>query len=316
MVEPILSGSEQPARERRPLLGYAMVLAATCMWGINGTVSKAILSSGLSSLRLTEVRSTGAAVALGAALLIARPRRLRIRRSELLFLAVFGILGLALVQWLYFFAIHRLQIGIALVIQYLAPVLIALWARFVAKEPVRRRIWVAIVLALGGLSLVVDLWHGFSLDTLGTAAALGAAVAFALYILLAERAVARRDPVSLLCLGFAVAALFWAVIQPWWSFPAGIVDDRVRLDGVLLATTTPIWLLMLTMIVVGTILPFLLLVGALRHVSATRVGVTAMFEPVAGALVAYAWLGESLSAAQLIGGAVVLGGILLAQTAR
>jgi len=316
VVEPILSGSEQPARERRPLLGYAMVLAATCMWGINGTVSKAILSSGLSSLRLTEVRSTGAAVALGTALLIARPRRLRIRRSELLFLAVFGILGLALVQWLYFFAIHRLQIGIALVIQYLAPVLIALWARFVAKEPVRRRIWVAIVLALGGLSLVVDLWHGFSLDTLGTAAALGAAVAFALYILLAERAVARRDPVSLLCLGFAVAALFWAVIQPWWSFPAGIVDDRVRLDGVLLATTTPIWLLMLTMIVVGTILPFPLLVGALRHVSATRVGVTAMFEPVAGALVAYAWLGESLSAAQLIGGAVVLGGILLAQTAR
>jgi len=315
-VEPILAGSEQPERERRPLLGYAMVLAATCMWGINGTVSKAILSSGLSSLRLTEVRSTGAALALGTALLVARPRLLRIRRGELLFLAVFGILGLALVQWLYFFAIHRLQIGIALIIQYLAPVLIALWARFVAKEPVRRRIWVALVLALGGLSLVVDLWHGFSLDTLGTAAALGAAIAFALYILLAEHAVGQRDPVSLLCLGFAVAAVFWAVIQPWWSFPAGLVDDRVRLDGVLLATTTPIWLLMLTMIVVGTILPFLLLVGALRHVSATRVGVTAMFEPVAGALVAYAWLGESLSAAQLTGGAVVLGGILLAQTSR
>jgi drug/metabolite transporter (DMT)-like permease len=316
VAEPILSGSEQLERERRPLLGYAMVLAATCMWGINGTVSKAILSSGLSSLRLTEVRSTGAALALGTGLLLTQPRLLRIRRGELLFLAVFGILGLALVQWLYFFAIHRLQIGIALVIQYLAPVLIALWARFVAKEPVRRRIWVALVLALGGLSLVVDLWHGFSLDTLGTAAALGAAIAFALYILLAEHAVGRRDPVSLLCLGFAVAAVFWAVIQPWWSFPAGLVDDRVRLDGVLLATTTPIWLLMLTMILVGTILPFLLLVSALRHVSATRVGVTAMFEPVAGALVAYAWLGESLSAAQLTGGAVVLGGILLAQTAR
>jgi drug/metabolite transporter (DMT)-like permease len=316
VAEPILSGSEQLERERRPLLGYAMVLAATCMWGINGTVSKAILSSGLSSLRLTEVRSTGAALALGTGLLLTQPRLLRIRRGELLFLAVFGILGLALVQWLYFFAIHRLQIGIALVIQYLAPVLIALWARFVAKEPVRRRIWVALVLALGGLSLVVDLWHGFSLDTLGTAAALGVAIAFALYILLAEHAVGRRDPVSLLCLGFAVAAVFWAVIQPWWSFPAGLVDDRVRLDGVLLATTTPIWLLMLTMILVGTILPFLLLVSALRHVSATRVGVTAMFEPVAGALVAYAWLGESLSAAQLTGGAVVLGGILLAQTAR
>jgi drug/metabolite transporter (DMT)-like permease len=286
------------------------------MWGINGTVSKAILGSGLSSPRLTEVRSTGAAIALGAALLVTGPWRLRVRRGEVLFLLVFGVLGLAAVQWLYFFAIHRLQIGIALLIQYLAPVLIALWARFVTKEPVRGRIWAALILSLGGLSLVVDLWRGFSLDTLGAVASLGAATAFAFYILMAERAVGRRDPVSLLCLGFAVAAAFWAVLQPWWSFPVALVDDRVRLDGALLATTTPVWLLMLTMIVVGTILPFLLLVGSLRHLSATRVGVTAMFEPVAGALVAYAWLGEALSATQLAGGAIVLVGILLAQTAR
>jgi drug/metabolite transporter (DMT)-like permease len=122
--------------------------------------------------------------------------------------------------------------------------------------------------------------------------------------------------VSLLCLGFAAAAVFWAVVQPWWSFPAGIVDERVTLEGSLISTTTPVWLLMLTMIVVGTILPFLLLVGALRHISATRTAVTAMFEPVAGALVAYAWLGEGLSGPQVLGGAIVLAGILLAQTAR
>ncbi len=315
MVEPILSGPGEP-RSRRPVLGYAMVLAATCMWGVNGTVSKAILGAGLSSPRLTEVRSTGAAVALAVALAVTQPWRLRVRRDELLFFVVFGIFGLALVQWFYFFAIHRLQIGIALLIQYLAPVLIALWARFATKEPVRRRIWAALVLSLGGLSLVVDLRHGFSLDALGTAASLGAAVTFALYILLAEHGLKRRDPVSLLCLGFATASVFWAVVQPWWSFPVGLVDDRVRLDGSLLATTIPVWALMLTMIVVGTIVPFLLLVGALRHISATRVGVTAMFEPVAGALVAYAWLGESLSAVQLTGGAIVLTGILLAQTAR
>ena len=293
-----------------------MVLAATCLWGVNGSVSKGILDAGLSSPRLTEVRSTGAALALGLVLLLTQPWRLRVRRDELLFLAAFGLFGLALVQWLYFFAIHRLEIGIALLIQYLAPVLIALWARFVGKEHVRRRIWVALILALAGLSLVVELWRGVSVDTLGTVAALGAAVAFALYILLAERAVGLRDPVSLLCLGFAVAAIFWAIVQPWWSFPAEIVDDQVHLDGALFTTTTPVWLLMLTMIVVGTIVPFLLLVGALRHISATRVALTAMFEPVAGALVAYAWLGEELSSVQLIGGAIVLAGILLAQSAR
>jgi len=308
--------AEGEIRSRRPLLGYAMVFAATGLWGINGTVAKAILSTGISSLRLSEVRSTGAALVLVTALALTRPERLRIRRDELLFLAAFGIFGLALVQWLYFFAIHRLEIGIALLIQYTAPVLIALWARFVGGEHVRRRIWVALVLSLGGLSLVVDLWGGFSLDTLGVVASLGAAITFALYILLAEHAIGRRDPVSLVCLGLVFATVFWAVVQPWWSFPAGHVDDRVLLDGALVSTTLPVWLLMLTVIVVGTILPFALLVGSLRHISATRVGVTAMFEPVAGALVAYAWLGESLSAAQLTGGAIVLSGILLAQTAR
>ena len=127
MVEPILSGPDEPSA-RRPLLGYAMVLAATCMWGVNGAVSKGILGAGLSSPRLTEVRSTGAAIALAVALVLTQPWRLRVRRDELVFLCAFGIFGLALVQWFYFFAIHRLEIGIALLIQYLAPLGIGLYA--------------------------------------------------------------------------------------------------------------------------------------------------------------------------------------------
>src|SRR5438874_11772947 len=102
-----------------------MVLAATCMWGINGTVSKAILDSshgsGLSALRLTEVRSTGAALVLGAFLMLSDPRRLRVRRDEVLFLLAFGVLGLAAVQWFYYFAYHRLNTWCVLLIQYLEP---------------------------------------------------------------------------------------------------------------------------------------------------------------------------------------------------
>src|SRR5215216_5770721 len=140
---------------RRPALGYAMVLTAATLFAVNGVVSKVILASGISSLRLTEVRLTGAALALLASLALTRPASLRLRPDELPFLLAFGIGGLALVQWLYFFAIHRLPIGIALLIQYLAPLLVALWARFAMHRPVRRRIWLAIVLALTGLSLVV-----------------------------------------------------------------------------------------------------------------------------------------------------------------
>src|SRR3954447_21998168 len=163
MVEPILSRGRDEPHHRRPLLGYAMVLGATALWGINGSMAKAALSSGLTSLRLTEVRSTGAALLLVAALAATRPQGLRITRSELPFLLLFGVIGLAFVQLFYFVAIHRLDIGIALLIQYLAPVLIALYARLVLHEPVRRRVWAALILALGGLSLVVDLWNGVAL---------------------------------------------------------------------------------------------------------------------------------------------------------
>jgi drug/metabolite transporter (DMT)-like permease len=234
--EPILAADPKP-HVRRPAVGYAMVLAATALWGINGSFAKAALSSGLSSLRLTEVRSTGAALILVAALLLTRPRNLRITRSELPFLLLFGVAGLAFVQLLYFVAIHRLEIGVALLIQYVAPVLIALWARLVLKEPVRRRVWAALILSLGGLSLVVDLWSGVALDGPGVAAALISAVTFALYILLAESAVTRRDPVSLLALGFTFAAVFWSIVQPWWSFPTEYLDDRIHMDGAVFSTT-------------------------------------------------------------------------------
>jgi drug/metabolite transporter (DMT)-like permease len=314
--EPIVLHEDAKLSDRRPLLGYAMVLTATALWGINGSMAKAALSSGLTSLRLTEVRSTGAAIVLVAALAVTRPQSLRITRSELPFLLLFGVVGLAFVQLFYFVAIHRLDIGIALLIQYLAPVLIALYARLVLKEHVRRRVWAALILSLGGLSLVVDLWSGVALDGLGVAAALTSAVTFALYILLAEKAVARRDPVSLLALGFTFAAIFWAIVQPWWSFPTEYLNDRIHMNGEVFTSTLPVWALLVGVVLVGTLVPFLLLVAALRHIPATRAGVTAMFEPVAGALVAWAWLGESLTTTQLIGGAIVLTGILLAQTAR
>ena len=306
----------EPAAHRRPRLGYAMAAGGAALWAVNGTVSKVILASGLSSLRLTQVRSTGALAGFVLVLAFTAPSRLRVRVRELPFLAVFGICGLAFVQWFYFLAIHRLAIGIALLIQYLAPLLVALWARYVFHEPVRRRIWLALALALGGLALIVDVRHGGTISTAGIVFSLAAAVTYALYLLLAEHAIGDRDPVSLLAWGFGFAAVFWAVISPWWDFPFGLVTSHVSLLGHLSTRHLPVWALMTWMILLGTIVPFFLLVSALRHLPATRVGIIAMLEPVVATIVAWAWLDEALGAAQLAGACVVLAAIVLAQTAR
>jgi len=164
--------------------------------------------------------------------------------------------------------------------------------------------------------LVLRVWSGVTLNGVGLAAALAAAFAFTLYVLVAERAVTHRHPVSLLAFGLLFASLFWAVVQPLWAFPYGRLTDSVSLEGHLAGTHLPIALLAAFMIGLGTVVPFALLVTALRHVSATSAGLVAMLEPVAATVVAHFWLGETLATVQLAGGLVVLVAIGLAQTAR
>src|SRR6476660_2179125 len=232
----------------RPGLGYAMVAIAATLFAVNGTVSKVILGSGISSGQLTAVRCAGALIGLGLIAAATRPRSLRIRTGELSLLIALGI-SLAVVQWAYFFAIHRLDIGIALLIQYIAPLLVAFWARFVFHEPVRQRIWVALALSLAGLTLIVEIWHSGRLSGPGVAACLLAAISYAAYVLIAERGVRRRDPISLSAWGFLFATLFWTLAAPWWNFPVSRFDDDVSLLGNLALSHLPVWLLMLWMIV-------------------------------------------------------------------
>jgi drug/metabolite transporter (DMT)-like permease len=162
----------------------------------------------------------------------------------------------------------------------------------------------------------VRIWDRFSLDGLGVAFALAGAAAYTLYVLYAEHAVGRRDPISLLCFGFLFASLVWTVVQPWWSVPWHVLHTDVSLQGHLAGTSVPEWGLIAWIVVLGTVVPFILVVGSLQHLPATRVAISGMLEPVVATVVAYAWLAETLAPAQIVGGALVLVAIALAQTAR
>ena len=125
-----------------------------------------------------------------------------------------------------------------------------------------------------------------------------------------------RDAFSLLAWGFTFAALFWAIAQPWWTFPVDKVDGTASLLGRLSDYDAPVGGLIAYVVILGTVVPFVLLVTALHYVPATRVTIFGMLEPVIAAVVAYAWLGEELTLVQVVGALLVLGGVALAQTAR
>jgi drug/metabolite transporter (DMT)-like permease len=299
----------------RPAVGYATTIAAAGLFGLNGTISTLALDAGVPPTRLTALRCLGAAVGLIAVLGVVAPGRLRVQLRQLPFLAGFGIVGVALTQYLYFVAIGRLPVGVALVFEMTAPVLIALYVRLVRRRHVRRSLWIALALSLAGLTLIAEVWDGGgSLDPVGVAAALAAALCLAVYYLVGERGTAVHDPVTLTTWGFLAAGLFWSVAAPWWDFDAGILARPVAMPvgGVSL----PVWSLVLWIAVLGAIVPFWLSVAALRHLPPTTAGLVATLEPVFASAIAWLALGQVLSGWQIAGGVVVLTGIGLAQTAR
>jgi len=278
-------------------------------------VSTLALQAGIAPTRLTALRCTGAALGLLAVLAVAAPGRLRLTWRQVPFLAVFGVVGVALTQYLYYVAIGRLPVGIALVFEMTAPVLIALYVRLVRREPVRRRLWAALLLSLSGLVFVAEVWQGGgSLDPLGVGAALCAAVCLAAYYLLGERGAVSGDPVALTCWSFVAAALFWAAAAPWWRFDAGVLAEPVPIS--LGSAELPLWLLVVWIVVMGAAVPFWLSIAALRHLAPTAAGLVATVEPVFASIVAWVWLDQVLTGWQVTGGVVVLTGIVLAQTAR
>ncbi|NQW72552.1 MAG: EamA family transporter, partial [Actinobacteria bacterium] len=301
-----------------PAKGYVLYLLAATLFALNGTVSKAILTSGIDSARLSQLRVTAAFLILLAFVAVSRPATLRIRRTEIPILLAYGILGVAMTQWLYFVAIERLPVGVALLIEFTAPIMVALWFRFGMRQPTRKLVWAALVLALVGLAMVAQVWQGFNLNALGVIAGFGAAAALATYYVLGDRQVHQpepRDAVSLTMWGFGAASLFWAIFQPWWSFPWGALSG----SGYPLGSAgipVPLWVLCTSMVVLGTVVPFWLVVAALHHIRASQASVVGMTEPLLAIFIAWFALGESLTAVQIAGAAVVLTGVLLAERSR
>jgi drug/metabolite transporter (DMT)-like permease len=291
-----------------------MAIGSAALFAVNGSISKLVLTTGLNSLRLVEIRCLTASLIFFALAAARRPADLRIGRRELVFVTVYGIVGVAMVQWLYFVAIARMPVSVALLIEFTAPLLIALWVRFVRHEPVRRRIWASLALVIGGLALVARVWSGLTLDGIGLTFASLAALALATYYLLGEHGLGSRDPISLAAWSFGAAAVFWAVLLPWWTYPFA----RLAVPIAVFRTGwhVPAGVLVMWVVLLGTVAPFGLALSSLRRIGPTRIGLIGTTEPVLAGTVAWVALGEQLRAVQIVGAVVVLTGIVLAETAR
>lgn len=301
--------------KRIDAIGVGMYLLAAILFAFNGSISKLAMITGLDPAHLTQLRSTGAMVFLVIFVLLTNRSAFRIQRGELYFLLVYGVIAFVLVQFLYFYTVSLLPLGLGTLLVFLGPVVVALWVRFGKKQPVSNRLWAAIALSLVGLTLVAQVWQGFRVNLLGVASGLMCAIILALYWLLGEAGQKKRDGVSLTMWGFIFASVTWAILQPWWNFPFSVLG-RMSIPETSSFPSLPIWGIMLWGVLLGTIAPFLLVLGSLRRIGAQRAGIVATTEPLWAGLIAIVVLGETLNWVQALGGSIVVVGVVLAETSR
>lgn len=289
--------------------GIALVLLAAVFFSSSGVIGKPVMMAGMTPPQVAAARIGFAAVILLVGMAIFRPALLRVRSGDWPVLAGYGLLGVAGAQSFYFIAASRIPVGVAILLEFTAPVLIALWVRFVRRVHMPRALYAGIALAMLGLALVAQVWQGLQLDTLGVAAGLAAALCASAYFLLGEHGLSSQHPLGMVTWGMAIGGLAVCAIAPPWNWPADVLAAPVTFGP----WAPPAWLLLVVLAVVSTVLAYLTGMWALRHLPAAVASVLGLAEPVAAAGLAWAVLGESLALAQILGAAAVLTGATIVQ---
>jgi drug/metabolite transporter (DMT)-like permease len=292
------------------------MISAAMGFALGGVAAKILREADMDAFRLTQIRTVGAAIILLSFALLRDKKQLHARRDELKDLILFGVVGVAAVTSFYFFAIKYLYVSVALVIEFTASIWIVLYLRFIKKKQVSPIMWWGIACAFSGLFLLSQIWAGTTLHPLGVAVAFADAIALSIYFLFADRLSQTRTSLSLMTWGIGVAAVFWSLVLPWWNFPFEFLTNTYRLEGNLSNYSAPGWLLVLWIIIVGTVIPYLLTVSGIRELSASTGSVIGMIEPLFAGAIAWWLLNEAFNTTQLIGCAVLLIGIYLADKAR
>jgi len=170
-------------KDERPL-GRWLVFLATVFWGGTATLARSVFrDGGVPPLTVVELRLVIATTLLLVWMALRNRAALRIERRDIGYFLVLGLLGVAAVQGTYYFSIARLGVGLAILLQYVAPSLIVLWDIVRGQRPSPTTV-LAVGLALGGTALLVNGIDAKSLaaSPLDWAIGFSSAIIFAFYV--------------------------------------------------------------------------------------------------------------------------------------
>jgi drug/metabolite transporter (DMT)-like permease len=288
--------------ENSPAKGYLCVVVAAVLWASSGTAGKALFGLGITPFDVVQVRLTVSALLLAFIFSVRFRNLFRIRKIDIGYFFLLGGLAMCLVQITYFYAISKIQVAAAIFLQYLSPVMVAFFSICFWRERLTVAKVLSLVLSIAGCYLIAG---GYDLDLLkmnhvGILSGLCSALCFATYTLSAERGMHRYSPWTVLFYSLLFAALSMNIFyQPFRYLWAGYTSIE--------------WVWLIYISVMGTLIPFGLFFVGVNHIRSTRATITATLEPISAGFIAYLFLREALAPFQILGGALVVGAIVLLQ---
>jgi drug/metabolite transporter (DMT)-like permease len=287
--------------------GLGIALFSSAVFGTSGSFAKALLETGWSTGAAVTLRLTGAALILAIPAILALRGRWHQLRDNWLTILLFGLIGVAACQLFYFNAVARLSVGVALLLEYLAPVLIVLWLWAASRRRPRALTLGGTLLSLAGLVLVLDLTGAVKVDPVGVLWGIAAAVCLAMYFFITARENDTLPPIVLASGGLMVGAGVMWLTGATGLLPMTFSTADTKLAG----WVAPWWVSLAGLVVLATVLAYVSGIVAARALGSKVASFVSLTEVLFAVVWAWLLLGELPGAIQLLGGVLIVGGVIL-----
>lgn len=292
--------------------GLIFGLVASLTFATSGAFLKPLLESGWSPAAAVTVRAGIAAlVLLPFALLSLRGRWSTVWQARWRILGM-GLVGVAATQLAYFASLQRIPVSTALLIEYLAPVLIVVFVWVSTRRAPRTVVIIGSVVAMGGLALVIGPGAIGATDGLGLMFAGLAAVGCAGYYIIAARPSQGLPPVAFAAAGLLLGSITLGIVGLIGIVPFTADADPVALFG----AEVPWWVPLVFVAIIGTAVAYASSIAASEMLGSRLMSFVGLLEVVFASVLAWLLLGEALSLLQFVGGAAILAGIALVRADR
>lgn len=294
-------------------LGLLFAAASAFTFGMSGPFAKSLMEAGWSPTAAVTARLAGGALVLALAATLIKPDWVRQAREHAQTVVVYGLIPVAGAQLCYYNAVAHLSVGVALLLEYTAPILVVGWLWATTRQPPSGLTLAGVALAIAGVTLVLDVFStGTRIDPVGVAWALGAAVCAGFYFMMSDRVSA--DGSGLHSITLAAGGLVVATIAVTLLGVAGVMPLTFTAHDAAVAGTTVPWLVPVIMLgVVSTAVAYTLGISGVARLRPSFASLVGLTEVLFAVLAAWVLIGERVSAIQAVGGVVVLLGLALAR---